>query len=110
MINTFAKLIGRPRLPAIGDTLSFAFGSHLAFKTDASLPNLIEQLANSARQRGLELLLLGFDSNNPQLSIVRQHFRCREYLSRLYIVSWPGIGGTARELDNRPLAPEVALL
>jgi hypothetical protein len=56
------------------------------------------------------LLTLGFASNDPRLASIRRHFRCREYVSRLYVVSWPGIGGTARELDDRPLAPEVALL
>jgi hypothetical protein len=82
----------------------------LAFKTDASLLHLFQQLANSARRRKIELLTLGFASNDPRLQIIRRNFRCREYLSRLYVVSWPGIGGTARELDDRPLAPEVALL
>jgi hypothetical protein len=110
MLNFILKLTRRPRLPAIGETLSFAFASHLASSTDPSLQNLIQQLANSARQRGIELLTLGFTSNDPRLASIRRHFRCREYLSRLYVVSWPGIGGTARELDNRVLAPEVALL
>jgi len=41
---------------------------------------------------------------------VRAKFRCREYHSRIYIVRWPDLGGSAIELDGRVLAPEVALL
>jgi hypothetical protein len=44
------------------------------------------------------------------LAEARGRFRSREYRSRLYVVRWPGIGGAARELDDRCLAPEVALL
>jgi hypothetical protein len=109
-LNFFSSLTRQPRLPAVGETLSIAFASHLASKTDASLLHLIQQLANSARRRGIELLTLGFASNDPRLEIIRQNLRCHQYRSRLYVVSWPGIGGTARELDNRLLAPEVALL
>jgi len=110
VVNKFSRLTRQPRLPAIGETLSIAFASHLASKTESSLLHLIRQLANSARQRGIELLTLGFASNDPRLKIIRRNFRCHEYRSRLYVVSWPGIGGTARELDNRLLAAEVALL
>jgi hypothetical protein len=110
VLNNFSRLTRQPRLPAIGETLSIAFASHLACKTDASLLHLIQQLAISACQRGIELLTLGFVSNDPRLELIQQNLRCHEYRSRLYVVHWPGIGGTAGELDNRVLAPEVALL
>jgi hypothetical protein len=110
LFNAFSRFTRQPRLPAVGESLSLAFASHLASKTDTALTTLIHHLANAARRRGIELLTLGFASNDSRLASIRQHFRCREYFSRLYVVSWPGIGGTARELDNRPLAPEVALL
>jgi hypothetical protein len=109
-LNFISKLARQPRLPAIGETLSIAFASHLAAKNDAALTTLIQHIGNSALQCGIELLTLGFASNDPRLAIARNHFRCREYRSRLYVVNWPGIGGTARELDNRVLAPDVALL
>jgi hypothetical protein len=110
VLNNFSRLTRQPRLPAIGETLSIAFASHLASKTDESLLHLIQQQAISARRRGIELLTLGFASNDPRLELIQQNLRCHEYRSRLYVVHWPGIGGTARELDNRVLAPEVALL
>jgi hypothetical protein len=110
VLNNFSRLTRQPRLPAIGETLSIAFASHLASKTNESLLHLIQQLANSARGRGIELLTLGFASNDPRLELIQQNLRCHEYRSRLYVVHWPGIGGTADELDNRILAPEAALL
>jgi hypothetical protein len=110
LLNNFSRLTRQPRLPAIGETVSIAFASHLASKTDESLLYLIQQLAISARRRGIELLTLGFASNDPRLELIQQNLRCQEYRSRLYVVHWPGIGGTAGELDNRVLAPEVALL
>ena len=109
-VNAFSRFAGTPRLPTIGESLSIAFASHLASKNDASLIRLIQHLSNAARQRDIELLTFGFASNDPRLSFVRKHFRCREYQSRIYLVHWPGIGGTARDLDNRILAPEIALL
>jgi hypothetical protein len=110
VLNSFSRLTRQPRLPAIGEALSIAFASHLASKTDESLLHLIQQLANSARRRGIELLALGFASNDRRLELIKQNLRCHEYRSRLYVVHWPGIGGTAGELDNRILAPEVAML
>jgi hypothetical protein len=42
---------------------------------------------------------------------VRKVFRPREYVSRLYAVHWDDNGAeVAQHLDNRLLAPEVALL
>jgi hypothetical protein len=110
IFNIFSRLTHQPRLPNIGEALSIAFASCLASKIDAPLVRLIQRLSNSARQRGIELLTLGFAGNDPRLANIRRNFRCREYRSRIYVVHWPGIGGTARELDNRVLAPEVALL
>jgi hypothetical protein len=110
VLNNFSRLTRQPRLPAIGEALSIAFASHLASKTDESLLHLIQQLANSAGRRGIELLTLGFASNDPRLELIQQNLRCHEYRSRLYVVHWPGVGAKVGELDNRVLAPEVALL
>jgi hypothetical protein len=110
LFNILSKLMRQPRLPRIGEVLSIAFASCLACKSEGTLLGLIQQLANSAYQRGIELLTLGFAANDPRLAIVRRNFRCREYRSRIYVVHWAGIGGTARDLDKRVLAPEIALL
>ena len=90
-------------------TVANAFVSHLAAAAD-ELIGLIAELRRIATQRGIELLTLGFAANDPRLATLRSHVRCREYRSRLYVVRWPEIGGAARELDDRFLAPEVASL
>jgi hypothetical protein len=105
-------MAGRPRLPAVGHTLAHAFVSHLGVAPDETdtLIDLLAELRSLAARRGIELLTLGFAANDLCLATVRRNFRFREYRSRLYMVRWPGIGGAARELDARVLAPETALL
>lgn len=111
-VNAFAWLTNRPRLPAIGETLSNAFVSHLAALPDdrTTLLDLIGTLRAKASERGIQLLTLGLDAADPRLAGIRANFSCREYRSRIYVVRWPGLGGRAAELDGRPLAPEAALL
>jgi hypothetical protein len=63
-----------------------------------------------AAGRRIEFLTLGLAANDPSLALLRRKFKCREYRSRVYVVRWPGLGGSASELDGRCLGPEVALL
>ena len=111
-LNVAAWIAGRPRLPAIGARLNHAFASHVAITPDRpdALVALIHTLRTYAAARKIEWLTLGFAANDPHLATVRAKFRAREYRSRLYLVRWPDLGGAARELDGRCLAPEVALL
>jgi len=112
VLNLAARFAGGTRLPAIGEVLRNVYVSHLAHDLDKPdlLIQLIAELRRVAAQRKTELLTLGFAANDPSLAVVRRNFRGREYHSRLYIVRWPDCGGGARELDQRVLAPEVALL
>jgi len=41
---------------------------------------------------------------------LRKVLRPREYVSRLYVVHWDDGAELARSLDDRLLAPEVAIL
>jgi hypothetical protein len=106
VINLVARLTGKPGLPAAGQILSHAFVSHVT-STDFFFLNHLRIIA---AQQGIEWLTLGFASDDSRLKTVRQNFRCREYHSRLYLVRWPDLGGSTADLDNRILAPEVALL
>jgi hypothetical protein len=112
VLNATSLISGRPLLPAIGAVLSNAFVSHLAARNgDAHcLTSLIANVAATARTRGIELLTLGFAANDFRLESVCRQFRCRKYRSRIYVVRWPDIGGSARELDGRFMNPEAALL
>lgn len=111
-INVAARILGTPRLPAVGSTLAHAFVSHLAADPEESgaLTALMTRLRTFAAGRGIEFLTVGFAANDSRLASLRRNFRCREYRSRIYLVRWPGLGGSAQELDGRCLGPEVALL
>ncbi len=111
-LNLAAPATGQVRLPAVGETLANAFISHFAVVPDGpeTMLGLLDELRNLASQRGIDLLTLGFAAGDPRLAALRRQFRCREYHSRLYVVRWPDCGGSARELDGRIPAPEVALL
>jgi hypothetical protein len=112
VLNLATRFMGGTRLPSVGEVLRNAYVSHLAY--DLNKPDLLLQLIANlcgvASQRGIELLTIGFAANDPRLALVRRNFRGREYHSRVYVVQWPDCGGAARELDQRVLAPEVALL
>jgi hypothetical protein len=111
-VNVAARILGTPRLPPAGSTLAHAFVSHLAVDREESGPlvALIVRLRKIAARRGIEFLTLGFAANDSRLGTLRRNFRCREYRSRIYVVRWPGLGGSAQELGGRCLGPEVALL
>jgi hypothetical protein len=110
--NLVARVLGQPRLPAADTILANAFISQLTVDPESSptLIELIKVLRHMASQRGIEFLTLGFASDDPRLATVRSNFSPREYLTRLYLVRWSELGGSASELDNRLLAPEVALM
>lgn len=111
-LNCFARVMGAPPLPRVGATLAQAFVSHLAVdpRKPEALTTLIQKAKKAVADRGIEFLTLGFGANDPRLAMLRNKFRCREYLSRIYVVRWPDLGASLRELDGRCLGLEVALL
>ena len=112
LLNLTAGLGGWSNLPPVGATLRNAFVSHVACAPSQTgdLLSVIAHFASIAVGNGIEFLTLGFAVDDPRFAAVRRQFRCREYHSRVYTVSWPGIGSSAEFLDRRCLAPEVALL
>jgi len=111
-LNLVSRFTGGTHLPPVGETVANAFVSHLATGPDGLEGSiaLFNELRDLAASQGVELLTAGFDARDPRLALLRQHFRCREYRSRLYIVRWPDCGCAASELDGSLLAPEAALL
>lgn len=112
MLNAVARCTGGPRLPDPGEPLALGYVSHLAVPPEDSsrLVQMLDELRWRARCRGLQYLVLGIAANEPRLAAIRAGFRGRIYHSRLYVVRWPEQGASARDLDGRILAPEVALL
>ena len=110
LIDLAGRLTGGPRLPPVGTILASAMVTPLVSSNSEDTIALIRRLAAAAAARRLDSLILGLAANDPRLDPVRTAFRGREYHSRLYVVSWPGLGLSAGEIDDRILAPEVAWL
>jgi hypothetical protein len=113
LLNVAARFVGGPRLPAIGRALSQAFVSHVAAEDDKPrhVEWLIKLLHGPACTREIDHLVLALDARDPRLPHLRQVFRPREYVTRLYAVHWNDGAAVARRIDpNRLLAPEVATL
>jgi hypothetical protein len=112
LINALARLLGRPRLPGVGSVLPMALVSHLA--CDPARPKLLRrlvcELSAAAHARRIDYLCIGLDQRDPRLSCLREWFSPRAYHSKLYAVHWDDGAALAQRLDDRLLAPEVALL
>ena len=54
--------------------------------------------------------MLGLTERHPLLPVVRKTFRCREYVSIIYVVHWEDGSAAADALDDRIPHPEVAVL
>lgn len=110
-VNLAARLFGTPRLPAIGATVPFGYLSPLAVEAgdEHFLLSLVESAFAPAAARGLDFLAVGFASGDLRLAALRGRFRCREYKTRLYRVSWDRADPTDT-LDHGPLLPDLALL
>lgn len=111
-VNLAAAFGGGVHLPAIGAVLPLAFLSPLAVAPggEERLPELVRAAFAPARRRGVQVLALGFDAADPQLAIVRGHFRRREYRSRLYQVSWPDEHGVPLSSEHGRFQPDLGLL
>lgn len=109
--NAAAAVLGRPRLPRIGEALSNAYISHVAADSPQHIEWLIRLLHSSAYSRKIDYLTLAFDERDPRLPHLRKAFKPREYVTRLYAVHWPDGASLASSLQtDRLLAPEIAIL
>jgi hypothetical protein len=112
LINLGVKITNGFKLPAPGETLAGTFVSHIAVDNNRAetFKALLAELLDQAEQRGIGIVTTGFAADDPRLALVRRSGCRREYRSRIYVVSWPGCGGTAADIAPGILAPEVALL
>jgi hypothetical protein len=111
-VNLAATMLGGLRLPRIGSVLATGFLSPLASEPghESELPRLIRTAFEPSQRRGIEILTIGLAANDARLDVVRRAFRCREYRTRLYRVTWAGDVDNLTALDGRTFLPEVALL
>jgi hypothetical protein len=104
LVNCWAALRGRPRLPAAGQALPNRFAAlPVVTNTDASGALNAAQVLCSllhAAPRGPGYLLFGLHEGDPLLWLVRR-YAVAEYVTRLYIACWED-GETSRlALDGR---------
>lgn len=111
-INLAGRLFGMPRLPPVNSPLAFAFISPFAVQSDdtQALLVIVESSLAVAAKCSLEYIVIGFASDDPRLAVVRDHFRCREFRTRLYCVHWPDAPAGIRAFDGRLFLPDIALL
>jgi hypothetical protein len=104
------NLVGLLKLPHVGEVLSNAFVCGVSGLDASTHLELVSMLRAAAAARGIRFITLGLAEKHPRLAAVLKSIRCRVYRSRIYLVDWKGIGGTAADLDGRIVSPEVAFL
>ena len=112
LMNLAGPLTGAPYLPRVGSPLSFAFLSHLAADEEHAdgFVHLVDAALATARQKGVQYLVLGLAARHPLAAVIARRFRHRRYVSQLYLAHWPDGDGFVRWLDGRVPHPEVAVL
>ncbi|RLE19989.1 MAG: hypothetical protein DRJ61_09695 [Acidobacteria bacterium] len=112
LLNLAAKFSGRPCLPPVGSVVSHASLSFAAMdpRDSQGFVECVEALRHLAAERGLDYLSLGLAAADPRVGVLRRRSRHREYRSRIYVVSWPEMGGSLSRLDDRLVCPELAWL
>lgn len=100
-----------PILPPPGTKLRSAYAALICIANDdtAVFRMLLEEIYNLAAVRGLEYLLIGLDTRDPLISVVRRYRRIA-YPSRLYLASWSNGGSRHEQLDARPVYVDIATL
>jgi hypothetical protein len=106
LLNAF----GFACLPKVGAALSNGIVCGLRIADPNTAISLLSKLRSLAAERGIRYISLGLSGNDSHMATIARTFPCRIYWSRIYLVRWPGIGGSAAELDERLVVPELAFL
>jgi hypothetical protein len=111
--NVAARVLGAPRLPAVGEPLCSVFFSHVAADGDDCdvLMSLIAQAYNQAwRRRGVAFATLGFADEHPVVPVLKRSFRHIEYRAALYLVFYDEGAQAAAALNRCMPHLEIAAL
>lgn len=110
--NLFGSISGTPKLPAVGESVPFAYLSHLGVDDDDPdvFLSLLDSVLSLAAERDIEIVGLGLSARNPLTSVALGHYKARTYSSRVYTVYWPDGAAAAAALDERPTHLEAAIL
>jgi hypothetical protein len=102
LYNACAWLARRPLLPQCGAMIDADVGAIPVVRGDdfGVFTMLLERQLDRLASRGTCRLLFGLHENDPLLSVARR-YTSREYVTRLYIVTWPDGCEAIRELKGR---------
>ena len=90
-VNSWLGLRGMPDLPGRGEAFRYAMAAISIVVNDSGpvFEALLEANLRRLRQSESDYLLVGMHECDPLLPIARRH-KTAEYLTNLYLVSWPG--------------------
>jgi hypothetical protein len=102
LYNGCAWLTRQPLLPRCGAMVDAAMAAIPAVRDDnlAVFTTLLETQLRRLASQGTRRLLFGLHENDPLLPVARR-YASREYVTQLYIVTWPEESGEIRELNGR---------
>jgi hypothetical protein len=113
LINGVSRLTGRPGLPAVGERLRQASVHPLAVEQGAApsvMDELLEKLERRAKERGVEWLVASVAAEDALRPVLARRSGAREYATRLYVVTLPGMAKSPVELKSQIVRPEAGLL
>ena len=109
--NGWARLLGRPSLPAPGTALRHVMAAIPVVRGDDPevFTALLRSLVNHLAAGPHDFLLVGLHENDPLLPTA-QKLSVNAYVTRLYLVSWEGDETGGEELGARPPYLELGCL
>ena len=114
MVNFFASMTGKMRLPKEGEMLDLIYLSFFAINDnyqDLSL-SLIQDALYKAKDRGAKGITLGLSDANPILPMIKSTFHTHSYQTCIETVSWTDKKNSKQPLlfSHSQVQPEIALL
>ena len=112
LFNSIAPLLGKPRLPRVGESINSVFLSHLAVDgDDPTIAMLLLKTAHRcARTAGHDLVILSLAGRHPLFNVIRRGVSHRSWESILYVVRWHDRPDAPFDLDGRVAHVEAAIL
>lgn len=110
LVNLFATLIGKPKLPAPNDRLEHVYLAFFAFtkRAEQHAVHLLQEALHIAKEKHADTALLGVSAGNPLLPRLRARLHPVIYTTCIETVSWNDI--KQPEHHEAMVQPEIALL
>ncbi|HAA61661.1 MAG TPA: hypothetical protein DCE39_12100 [Planctomycetaceae bacterium] len=109
--NAWASIRQRPRLPGIDEALVYLTAAcPLVINSDPAIfVGLLDAAIDQQLPDQRTSLTLGLADNDPLLGVARSR-RWREYVTNIFLVSWPDTQPDLPTLDHRPIYLELGCL